>query len=230
MKRNKLTYIWVTGIFTILIIILYLVVEYKVKYEEGTFYKYLYFYKCNNDLCSTINENDIVDKSKIYSVYKYNYNDNTPTYTYINNNYIVINDNNNMYYYDYIKGEIISNYQSYELVLDNLIIKNNDKYGIINIDNIIVEDMIYDSITYSDNLYKLSIDDNVKYLYIGNEYTIVIENNKISTFDKNNTLLTNVEIDTFTNVSIKDLDSYIEINIDNNKYKYDFIGYNLTKE
>ena len=40
-SKFKLSYIWVTGIFVILLIILLLVIEYKVKYEDNTFYKYL---------------------------------------------------------------------------------------------------------------------------------------------------------------------------------------------
>ena len=36
LKKVKLSYIWVTGVYIILIIILYLVVEYKIKYEDGS--------------------------------------------------------------------------------------------------------------------------------------------------------------------------------------------------
>ena len=54
-SKFKLSYIWVTGIFVILLIILLLVIEYKVKYEDNTFYKYLYFYKCESSFCTTDN-------------------------------------------------------------------------------------------------------------------------------------------------------------------------------
>ena len=89
-KKFKLRYIWITGIFIILIIILYLVVEYKVKYEDMTIDKYLYFYNCNYNLCVTNNIKEIKDESSIYSKYLYNNSSESPTYQYVRDKYDIL--------------------------------------------------------------------------------------------------------------------------------------------
>lgn len=148
-KKFKLRYVWITGIFIILVIILYLVIEYKVKYEDMTINKYLYFYNCSDKLCVTNNLKEIKDGSSIYSKYLYDYNSESPSYQYVRDKYVIIEDNNKYFYYDYIKGAILSNYQEYKILdINYLIVKNNDKYGIIDLENNIVLDIKYDNIEY----------------------------------------------------------------------------------
>lgn len=213
-KRFNLSYIWVTGIFIILLIILLLVVEYKVKYEDNTFYKYLYFYKCENSFCTTDNIDKISDHSTLLSVYKYDYHDNIPTYEYVIGNYIIINDNNDYLYYDYVTGEILNNYGTYKIINDKyIIVTNNNKYGIIDIDNNISLELIYDYIDYIDT------------------YIITIENNKLNIIDTdlNNLINTPLEIVYNSNISISKEDNNIIITIGEVKYLYDIEKKELIK-
>ena len=213
-KRFNLSYIWVTGIFIILLIILLLVVEYKVKYEDNTFYKYLYFYKCENSFCTTDNIDKISDHSTLLSVYKYDYHDNIPTYEYVIGNYIIINDNNDYLYYDYVMGEILNNYDTYKIINDKyIVVTNNDKYGIIDIDNNISLELIYDYIDYIDT------------------YIITIENNKLNIIDTdlNNLINTPLEIVYNSNISISKEDNNIIITIGEVKYLYNIEQKELIK-
>ena len=57
-KNNIWKIIWVVGIYAILVLILYLVVIYKVKWEDQDLSKHLYFYECSQELCTTENEID----------------------------------------------------------------------------------------------------------------------------------------------------------------------------
>ena len=44
MKKNNLwRVIWIVGIYAVLVLILYLVIMYKVKWEDKDLHKYLYF-------------------------------------------------------------------------------------------------------------------------------------------------------------------------------------------
>ena len=52
-KKNLLRVGWIVGIYVILGLILYLVVDYKVKWEDRDLNTYLYFYNCSGDLCTT---------------------------------------------------------------------------------------------------------------------------------------------------------------------------------
>lgn len=253
MKRsNRFTYIWVIGIYLILLIILLLVVEYKVKYEDHTFYNYLYFYKCNNKLCSTDNFEKIEDKSTLLSVYKYNYKDDIPTYEYIVSDYVLINDNNKYVYYDYVKGEIINNYSEYRVVKkDNianyLIVKNETKYGIIDVDNKVVVDFKYDDIIHSNNLFivkegtgyniiniedKKILNNNSDYIYIDSSVIIEIKDNKLDILDLSgkSKLKEKVSVIYSNEVKVTKKDDIINISIDNINYKYDIKNNTVTKE
>lgn len=213
-KRFNLSYIWVTGIFVILIIILFLVVEYKVRYEDNTFYKYLYFYKCENSFCTTDSIDKISDHSTLLSVYKYDYHDNVPTYEYVIGNYIIINDNSDYLYYDYVTGKILNNYDTYKVINDKyIIVTYNNKYGIIDIDNNISLDLIYDYIDSIDT------------------YIITIENNKLNIIDSNlnNLIESPVEIVYNSNISISKEDNNIIINVGEVKYLYDIEKKELIK-
>ena len=89
MKKNNLLRIsWIVGIYAILVLLLYLVVTYKVKWEDKDLNTYLYFYDCSNDLCtSTIKPDNyygsIVCKDDICPYIKEK-----------NNNYLILDNNN----------------------------------------------------------------------------------------------------------------------------------------
>ena len=52
-KINWWKLVWVLGVYIILGLILYLVIEYKVKWESLDTNKYLYFYDCESNLCTS---------------------------------------------------------------------------------------------------------------------------------------------------------------------------------
>ena len=206
LKKVKLSYIWVTGVYIILIIILYLVVEYKIKYEDGIFFNYLYFYNCNDELCTTNNYDDIKNDGLVYSIYRYDYNGEIPTYEKINNQYLILNDNKNYLYYDYIEGKVVNDYQEYKNINNEyLIVKNNEKYGIIDIDNNSKLDIDNDYIEY--------IEGNI----------IVIKENKLDVLSTNleSKLDSTLDVTYNKNINITLKNNIIEININNNIYEFD---------
>ncbi len=215
LKKVKLSYIWVTGVYIILIIILYLVVEYKIKYEDGIFFNYLYFYNCNDELCTTNNYDDIKNDGLVYSIYRYDYNGEIPTYEKINNQYLILNDNKNYLYYDYIEGKVVNDYQEYKNINNEyLIVKNNEKYGIIDIDNNSKLDISYDYIDYITEIF------------------ITIKNKTLDVFNKDFVSILEDKI-TFTDndkIDFKFNENTIDVIIGENKYIYDLINKKIEKE
>ena len=66
-KINIYKIMWVSSIFLFLIVVLIMVMDYKINYEYlPVSNSKLYFYKCDNELCTT----EVEDKDKeIYSAY-----------------------------------------------------------------------------------------------------------------------------------------------------------------
>ena len=59
MKKDKIwKVIWIIGIYAILVTVLYLVVLYKVEWEDKDLNTYLYFYDCDNNLCTSSTKQD----------------------------------------------------------------------------------------------------------------------------------------------------------------------------
>ena len=52
-KINIAKIIWISSIFIALIIILWMVMDYKINYEYSSPSQKLYFYECNNSLCTS---------------------------------------------------------------------------------------------------------------------------------------------------------------------------------
>jgi len=247
MKKINYKTVWVTGIFLTLIVILLMIMTYKIKYEDAIYYKYLYFYNCDNNICSTTREDDIVDKSTIYSVYKYRKN--TPTFTQLGNNYIQINDNQEVVLYEYVKGNTITRkYLSYDLIdIDNplFIVKNkNDMYGIIDTTGEVRVDFAYHGIKKSYNNSTIVANYDSKYgiitldgqtailnfeyddIYIFDDIIITIKDNVLNILDSNKKKLTDdIQILDKNNVGVVKEDSIINIkvNVDNgfSEYKFD---------
>ena len=138
MKGSKIwKIVWIVGIYAILITILYLVILYKVEWEDKDLNTYLYFYDCNNNLCSTTNKiNDYYNKVLCED-------DNCPYIKEIIDNNVILEKNNRSYIYNYFSNKIINNsYVDYKYLENDLYIvsDNSSKQGIINeIGDIIVE-------------------------------------------------------------------------------------------
>ena len=138
MKSNNLfRIIWIVGIYAVLAIILYLVVIYKVKWEDRDLNQYLYFYQCDGNLCTaTINPgtyyNRVVCNDKI-----------CPYIKYANKNLVILKDTQKEYIYNYITDTIVNNdYISYKLTSDdNYIVNDGKKYGVIDSEGTILIDL-----------------------------------------------------------------------------------------
>jgi len=137
-SSNLWRIIWIVGIYAILLIILYLVVTYKVKWEHKDLNTYVYFYDCGRELCSSTREID-----DYYSKFLCSNNECPYIDTIIGNNLILRTDKNNSIIYNYFDGEVFNNkYSDYRYIgRDMYVVRDsNDKYGIIdNKGNIIVE-------------------------------------------------------------------------------------------
>lgn len=129
MKSSKLwRLIWIIGIYAILGLILYLVVTYKVEWENKDLNTYLYLYECSHELCtSTTIQNDYYNKILC--------EDGTCPYIsdIIGNNLILKRDNTS-WIYNYINGNIISDdYFDYRYIGHNMyaVSDNSGNYGLI---------------------------------------------------------------------------------------------------
>ena len=190
-KINWWKLVWILGIYIILGIILYLVIEYKVKWESIDTNKYLYFYDCDNKLCTST--------TKVDSYYsRYTYKKNSPYVVNYNEDTVIINDNDKYLVYDYKNDKVVNDsYDWYEYLSYNdtvyLIVKDNNKMGIIDEDGKAIVNNVYDSIVplgkmlkvRNDNLYGLLDNDFNSYLDI--EYQYVSVNGENVIIEKDNT-------------------------------------------
>lgn len=138
MKSSKLwKIVWVTGIYIILAIILYLVILYKVKWEDKDLNTYLYFYDCNKSLCtSTTKQDEYYDKILCDD-------DFCPHVTnVIGDNKVILSRNDISWIYNYKSGAIIDDkYVEYNYLGNDYIIVTDklSKQGIIDLDgNVLV--------------------------------------------------------------------------------------------
>ena len=149
-KRNIWKIIWVVGIYATLVLIVYLVVLYKVKWEDLDLNRYLYFYNCSNSLCTS--------ETKIDNNYGYIQceNDICPYITEVKDNLVILTDEdkNYSYVYDYIDNKTINNtYINYHFTNDNYLIATNkdNLQGIIDYNDEIIFDFKYDNIINYNN-------------------------------------------------------------------------------
>ena len=130
MKSSKIwKIIWVSGIYLLLFLILYLIVVYKVKWEHKDLNTYLYIYQCKKNICtSTTKQTEYYNKILCE-------NEECPYITEIINDQLLLKKEEKIWIYDYKNGKVIdNNYIEYKYTNDgNFIVKNTDnKYGVIN--------------------------------------------------------------------------------------------------
>lgn len=194
MKKNNLwRIIWIVGIYAVLGLILYLIIDYKVKWEHLDLNKYLYFYNCSNNLCTTSQEIDKYYGKVICE------DDTCPYIKEINDaNYIVLSNGTVSWIYNYLDDKILNDsFRDYNYLGDNIyVVTNNEgKQGVMNTEGKILVDFIYEDILdFKDNLvaYKENnkygikgIDDNN--VNIKPQYEdIVLINNKYFAYKENN--------------------------------------------
>ena len=210
MKKNNIWHlIWLIGIYVILFIILYLVIEYKVKWENKDLSTYLYFYNCSNNLCTTPNKvEDYYGKVKCEK-------DVCPYIKEKQDNLLILSINNKEYVYDYIKDSTINDaYKTYHFSNGNIIVSDNDKYGVISEVGEVVKEVKYDSILEYKNGFISYIKDN-NYGIINEEKNIDIK----PTF--NEVALINDNIYSYLEEGKYYIASYnSEIPINNTNYNY----------
>lgn len=148
-RQNIWKIIWVVGVYATLVLVLYLVVLYKVKWEDLDLNKYLYFYDCGNELCTTSEKNDITYINSVECKDKI-----CPIITERNDNYVILKREEKSYLFDYVNDKIINNdYLDYHFISDNVLVAtNNEKLqGIIDYSGNIIIDFKYADIkSYND--------------------------------------------------------------------------------
>ncbi len=144
MKKDKIWhYVWLVGIYVILFIILYLVIQYKVKWQGRDLSDYLYFYNCSSQICTSSES-----INNYYSSIKCS-NNGCPIVKEIKDDLVIINSNKKEYIYNYASGKVINDtYQTYKFLDNGYIVMDKDNnYGIIDEVGEIVEEIKYREIT-----------------------------------------------------------------------------------
>lgn len=141
--------VWIVCLFLELIVILLMVMDYKINYQYSNMSKKLYFYECDNDLCTT----EVSDRSKkLYSTYDCWYNT-CPVYKgIINDDYALLKEENGLVLFNYKTGNVVtSGYDSYTFInQEYIIVEKTERYGIIDYNDNVVVKTIYDQLGYSD--------------------------------------------------------------------------------
>lgn len=181
-KSKTWKFIWISGIYIILILILYLVIIYKVEWETRDLNRYVYFYDCSGTLCTTETNQDlyysrILCKDEI-----------CPYIVEQKKNYLILKENDKKYLFDYINNKILDNkYNDYHFINNDLIVvkDKSNNYGMIDLQFNLVVDTKYNQIIDYRNGYLIYINNN-KY-HVKNIITnqdIITNYNQISFFDE----------------------------------------------
>ncbi|MBQ6495483.1 MAG: hypothetical protein IJI49_05735 [Bacilli bacterium] len=175
MEKRKINIpktIWISSIFAFLIAVLIMVMDYKINYQysnSGT--NKLYFYNCNNELCTS--ESKMTNK-KLYSEYTcYGV---CPSYKgKIDDEYALLKNNDEYILYNYKKGIKISEGYDEYIPIDSeyIIVKKKDLEGIINIENTVVINIEYNQVGYYKNNKLIGYNTENIIIKKGNEYGII---------------------------------------------------------
>lgn len=159
-KINIARITWILSLFLGLIVILITVMDYKINFQYQSNNK-IYFYECNGALCVT----EVEDSNHLlYSKYEC-YQKECPTLkSELNDTYVILDSSNSNILFNYRTGKIISeNYEDY-LFLNNdyLLVTQNQKQGIIDINNKITVPLQYEQLGYKQNEYLIGY--NLNYI------------------------------------------------------------------
>ena len=210
-KKNLLRVGWIVGIYVILALILYLVVDYKVKWEDRDLNTYLYFYNCSGDLCTTTTKPTYYFGSVVCE------NNECPYIKEKYESYLTLKKDNKEFIYNYKKDKIINNsYITYKLINDNnyIVSDKTGKYSVIdNTGKVIVEPTKMNITDYNNDY--IAYKENDKYgIYNEKE-----EINILPTYEEvkliNSTLYTYLEKDSYYIASYN-----TEVSVNNTKYDY----------
>lgn len=142
--------LWLLGVYAILIVILVMIIEYKVKWEHRDLNTYLYFYNCSNNVCTTT-----IPVHDYYSSIKCDSHE-CPYIKEKENNLVILTLHDKDYVYDYYEGQKVNDkYDSYSFSTNSFIVKDkNEKYGIITREGKTLVETKYNRITdYREHIY-----------------------------------------------------------------------------
>lgn len=172
-KINIAKIIYIGAIFGVLIVILIMIMDYKINYQYSKPSEKLYFYNCDESLCTTKSKPNDKD---IYSEYDCWY-DKCPEYKKtIYDDYALLKENKkSIILYNYKTGATItSNYTNYEFINnDYIIVEKNNKYGIIDINDTVTVSASYDKIGYYENKILTGYNTNSIIAKKNNKYGII---------------------------------------------------------
>lgn len=144
MKSSKIwKIIWIIGLYVILALVLYLVILYKVEWEHKDLNTYLYFYDCDNNLCTSTTVQD-----EYYSRFLCE-KDICPYINSIIGKNVILKRNNVSWIFNYETGNIINNdYNQYKYLSNDIFIVTDklNKQGLINLNGDILINPVYDYI------------------------------------------------------------------------------------
>ena len=213
MKSSKIwKIIWVSGIYILLFVILYLIVVYKVKWEHKDLNTYLYIYSCGENICTSSNNSMDYYNKILCEEHK------CPYITDIVDNNLVLKKDDKSWIYNYVSGEVVdNNYKGYRYLYNDLFVvyDNENKYGIIDKEGNIIVDSKYgyiddyknDYISYKENELYGIVNEKLDYKLTPFYEDIVLINDKIFAGRIDN---------------VYQLHSYNNVN-DNNANKYNFV-------
>lgn len=129
MKSSKMwRIIWIVGIYALLTLILYLVIIYKVQWENKDLNTYLYLYDCSHNLCSSTTVQDDYYNKLLCE------DGRCPYISDIIGNNLILRRDNTSWLYNYINGDIISdNYLDYRYIGHDMYVVSDESnyYGVI---------------------------------------------------------------------------------------------------
>ena len=213
MKSSKIwKIIWMVGVYAILLIILYLVILYKVKWEHKDLNTYLYFYDCGRELCSSNNAISDYYSKVLCEKDQCPYIDNI-----IDDILILKTMDNKSWLYNYVDGvEVNTKYNSYRYIGKDMYVVSDalKKYGVIDSKGTVLVELKYNYIDEYKNGIISYIDNNL--------YGIVSVDGKLnidSVYE--DVVLINDKIFAGKIDNVYQMHSYNDINSDtSNKYNY----------
>ena len=214
MKSSKIwRVIWIVGIYAILVCMLYLVVLYKVKWEHKDLNTYLYFYNCNDNLCTSTSAMDDYYNRILCE------DDICPYIDMILDRDIILKRENKSWIYNYVDGKIINNdYSYYRYIGDDKYVVGDEsnQYGVIDIDGNVLVSVKYNFIDEYKN-------DYISYKNNDNTYSIIRTTDEYSIDSKyEDVVLVNDKIFAGRINNIYQLYSYENPDVENSN-KYDYI-------
>ena len=183
-QNNSWRIVWVVSIYAALITILYLVVVYKVKWEDADLSKYNYFYKCGSNMVCTTDQKVTDYYSRVKCT-----NNVCPRILDVRGDILLIGDDNNNYLFDYRNSKVINDtYQKYKFSSDSkafIAVDNNGKYGVVNADKEIMVNFNYNKIVdYLDEIILYEENDLLAINDINNSILVAPKYKEIKLFTK----------------------------------------------